>query len=557
MANTVHVKGEQQCSMREKTYHLQRYAKSSVSKGACSESDTESGDLTEDDNNSGSDTEKDASSEDFSNDEDDEEDDALLSDCSELSGDARKSSDFIRVPRRPMMELVPNSNVWYQARIIKERATELLVTFPGVTAKEEDTKEWVSKTSSRLWFGDYAMRSWKYLGKGSWRPKPSNQQNPPSRPVSGSTGDKRQPGKEEPLAATGSTTARSASSCSDGARVPHSIARPDVADHLISGNWQDFTTGVESVTSGSRKAEVGGGRSAAENENPNGLNRWGGPLEVWFACHIQKLGSLGMIDGCADVHGSLNHIGASHRRLSGYQTNSSLRNATAWKLSDECHPRPSPAQVEEWCASSESRLGEEDRENRGAAADRAGNQAETSVLRHGKACKAHRGTDERLGTSSPAEQQQDQQQQPEGPRAPGQNAAKGLRTDRRKGQRPGAGGSKQGSRDWRPPKELCHLLDGKFEARPRAARTLSGSLLQPPPKPSQRSVSGSDGAAPRRAGSAAPHEQSNRTSEIAARDEGGAKRRAPQEPMARKRKAQEPCGFRVRGRVIMSDSDDD
>lgn len=43
----------------------------------------------------------------------------------------RRSAEFIKVNQRPMMEMKPGSNVWYQARIVKERPLEVLVTFPG------------------------------------------------------------------------------------------------------------------------------------------------------------------------------------------------------------------------------------------------------------------------------------------------------------------------------------------------------------------------------------------------------------------------------------------
>jgi hypothetical protein len=33
------------------------------------------------------------------------------------------------------------------------------------------TKEWVKKTSSRIWRGSLAKHVWKYLSKGAWAPK--------------------------------------------------------------------------------------------------------------------------------------------------------------------------------------------------------------------------------------------------------------------------------------------------------------------------------------------------------------------------------------------------
>lgn len=33
------------------------------------------------------------------------------------------------------------------------------------------TKEWVKKTSSRIWRGSLARHAWKYISKGAWAPK--------------------------------------------------------------------------------------------------------------------------------------------------------------------------------------------------------------------------------------------------------------------------------------------------------------------------------------------------------------------------------------------------
>lgn len=36
---------------------------------------------------------------------------------------------------------------------------------------ERVTKEWVKKTSSRIWRGSLSKNVWKYLSKGAWTPK--------------------------------------------------------------------------------------------------------------------------------------------------------------------------------------------------------------------------------------------------------------------------------------------------------------------------------------------------------------------------------------------------
>ncbi|BDA46751.1 hypothetical protein COCOBI_09-2040 [Coccomyxa sp. Obi] len=72
---------------------------------------------------------------------------------------------------KPMMEMVADSNVWYQAAILRETANEIRVLFPDPEEGDEVTKEWVKKSSSRIWRGSLSKHVWKYLSKGAWAPK--------------------------------------------------------------------------------------------------------------------------------------------------------------------------------------------------------------------------------------------------------------------------------------------------------------------------------------------------------------------------------------------------
>ncbi|KAK9919158.1 hypothetical protein WJX75_009791 [Coccomyxa subellipsoidea] len=72
---------------------------------------------------------------------------------------------------KPMMEMEAGSNVWYQAAILRETSNEIRVLFPDPEEGDLVTKEWVKKTSSRIWRGSLAKHVWKYLSKGAWAPK--------------------------------------------------------------------------------------------------------------------------------------------------------------------------------------------------------------------------------------------------------------------------------------------------------------------------------------------------------------------------------------------------
>lgn len=85
-------------------------------------------------------------------------------------------SGITKVPQRPMMELEAGSNVWYQAYVIKETANEVRVRFPATT-EDDERKEWVAKSSSRIWRGSYKSRNWKWLGGGAWAPKQGRKLN--------------------------------------------------------------------------------------------------------------------------------------------------------------------------------------------------------------------------------------------------------------------------------------------------------------------------------------------------------------------------------------------
>lgn len=71
-----------------------------------------------------------------------------------------------KVAKLPM---VRHSGVWYRARTLQEKATRVLLEFPGFAALTPPF--WLGRDSDRIWRGSYKGRDWKYLGHGAWEPK--------------------------------------------------------------------------------------------------------------------------------------------------------------------------------------------------------------------------------------------------------------------------------------------------------------------------------------------------------------------------------------------------
>uniref|UniRef100_A0A7S0YIB1 Uncharacterized protein n=1 Tax=Polytomella parva TaxID=51329 RepID=A0A7S0YIB1_9CHLO len=87
---------------------------------------------------------------------------SLSSNCSSMS-----------VPPKPMIEIEIGSNVWYQATIIKQTASEVKLSAhqPDAKSRQKLWRRWVFKASNRIWRGSYAKSAWRYLGHGGWTPK--------------------------------------------------------------------------------------------------------------------------------------------------------------------------------------------------------------------------------------------------------------------------------------------------------------------------------------------------------------------------------------------------
>lgn len=78
-----------------------------------------------------------------------------------------KTTDF-KLPRLPMIKY---GDYWYRARIKKEDRESIYVEFTGF--EDSPLKPfWIRKDSESVFKGSYSGKDWKYLGEGSWEPRP-------------------------------------------------------------------------------------------------------------------------------------------------------------------------------------------------------------------------------------------------------------------------------------------------------------------------------------------------------------------------------------------------
>lgn len=73
----------------------------------------------------------------------------------------------LKVPRLPMVKYKEG---WYRARVLEQKATEVLLELSGLEA--ETGSFWLPRDSDRIWRGSYRGRDWRHLGDGAWEPKP-------------------------------------------------------------------------------------------------------------------------------------------------------------------------------------------------------------------------------------------------------------------------------------------------------------------------------------------------------------------------------------------------
>jgi len=215
---------------------------------------------------------------------------------------ARKDPNFIKVNSRPMMEMEDSSNVWYQARILKERATELLVTFPGVKENEDETQQWVSKLSGRIWYGEYRSKAWKYLGKGSWRPKASAKKKIPPAVLrlrkEGETGlaapgAAKDLGSQQRGANTGGGGRHGAEQATAKAKVePKHGPKAEPKDEPMKGQWDNPSADEDEWaerTSPLRPAAPPQPADSAQGSQKLGGGGGLSALAKWFDVHFQRL----------------------------------------------------------------------------------------------------------------------------------------------------------------------------------------------------------------------------------------------------------------------------
>lgn len=215
---------------------------------------------------------------------------------------------------KPMMEVEAGSNVWFQAIVIQESWNEVRVLFPAPTEDDKEVREWVSKTSSRIWRGSLKSKDWKYLGKGAWEPRASAVKT--NRAKSRAAKPKRRrPAGPRRTGSTADDTA-TATGTSEGVAAHEEVdddvasprakkarrARPASSNGGGSGgkplSRPDRPRGDE-VSSSSREQQMEGACSdpAADATGPS--HRAGepadDPLAAWFQMHFVLLQEKGLL----------------------------------------------------------------------------------------------------------------------------------------------------------------------------------------------------------------------------------------------------------------------
>lgn len=226
---------------------------------------------------------------------------------------------------KPMMEMVAGSNVWYQAHILQASASKLRVLFPAPTEGRRDKKEWVLRTSSRIWRGSMAGRDWKYLSQGAWAPKSSKSSRKAARKAArhaggsgGSAVAKRSAAARSGgggaaatgVATTGSGTGGAAGSeaAAAGGEERHGAGpgeEPDVASPRKRARHSGGDRNDSPASSGGGSPRADGGGSAEHvqrramdmrtQHRDRGARPRRDPLATWFEHHFALLDKAGLL----------------------------------------------------------------------------------------------------------------------------------------------------------------------------------------------------------------------------------------------------------------------
>jgi len=188
------------------------------------------------------------------------------------SGEAVDLQPFSGKVTRPMMEMVSGSNVWYQAIVQDTRQDKLLVLFPPPSRKQQARKEWVLRTSSRIWRGSMSTREWKYLSSGAWAPKE---------------------GKAKSAARTAAARKRAAASTGSGGRWAPA-ASPAGTDATPSGDAANSEAAARGASGGAgEEPDVASPRK--KSRGPSAAVESADPLAVWFSHHFAMLDQAGQL----------------------------------------------------------------------------------------------------------------------------------------------------------------------------------------------------------------------------------------------------------------------
>mmetsp|Transcript_4614 Transcript_4614/g.12852 ORF Transcript_4614/g.12852 Transcript_4614/m.12852 type:complete len:676 (-) Transcript_4614:68-2095(-) len=460
-----------------------------------------------------------------------------------------RPANFIRVNQRPMMEMKPGSNVWFQARIVKERATEILITFPGVTDDEDDTLEWVPKTSSRIWYGDYKTGSWKYLGKGSWRPKATNKPKAPPMPHASKSAVGKHVAQHTRHELPASSSEKVASVCSEDSagdtRTRHrkeAMSDTDVAAREVCKRTESHDmSSSRAVHQNSRAChqEIGS-KLASSPELGSDVPRHD-PLKDWFSAYFRNLDEAALfedhlagyvqMDPCRAVERMISHSSATSTNpnedssslgrgaASGHRASgAAVHNAPAFGPGDSVDEEVA---VDHRSAKPSGQPHTADTDIRGDSEGEGNARGRERYLPD----TFSRSRDHRRAASSEPLKVSS---------APSGRAASAEPSGRR-----------LSGKQWQPPKELCHLLDGMFEVRPRVARIQATEQ-----RSDQEQIDGGNWAGTER--------------KLLERGREGSEQRilpsqdpAPQEPGSSRIQQLHNSQARLRGRVLLSDSEDD
>jgi len=387
----------------------------------------------------------------------------------------QKDPDFIKMNSRPMMEMKGGSNVWFQARIVKEKAAEVLVTFPGVTEDEEDTKEWVSKLSGRIWYGEYRTKAWKYLGKGSWRPKASTKMKVP--PLVAKLLRERE---ETGAAYMGKYACKRVENDQQAAcgEVRKSSAQYVLGEGTCGDRGMREADEKCELTSLSKHASAQQGDST-QGSRP--MNHEESALASWFHAHFENLKAADLFDDHPAGYSALEveHRTDSHRSAStsrevslkegSAHTQSYSRAQKIHTTTDGALDQPASVQQSHDRNSGEgkSAMGVGKCSRSSPVSD---SEEEAELL--GK--RRHSPSNQVLDSDVDGDSEEKPRKRPP-VRGGRTNTCEGAANkygvkDRKRSPR------KRRSKEWKPPKELCDLLDGMFEGvQPRGGRQHLGS----------------------------------------------------------------------------------